>query len=76
MGKPAFCICENKDTDQLRGDGTADQRLCFHFIGSTIPLLSKSEISSLRPSSVVVQPGLRRTWSETLKTGFHVMRLI
>ena len=25
--KPAFCICENKDADQLRGDREADQRL-------------------------------------------------
>ena len=28
--KPAFCICENKDADQLRGNREADQRLCFH----------------------------------------------
>ena len=30
MRKPAFCICENKDADQLRGSREADQRLCFH----------------------------------------------
>ena len=47
MRKPAFCICENKDADQLRGNREADQRLCFHYMDSTIPLLSKSEISSL-----------------------------
>ena len=47
MGKPKFCICENKDADQLRGYREADQRLCFRCIDSTIPLLSKSEISSL-----------------------------
>ena len=29
MRKPAFCICENKDADQLRGSREADQRLCF-----------------------------------------------
>ena len=45
--KPAFCICENKDADQLRGNREADQRLCFRYTDSTIPLLSKSEISSL-----------------------------
>ena len=45
--KPAFCICENKDADQLRGDREADQRLCFHYIDSTIPLPPISEISSL-----------------------------
>ena len=27
--KPAFCICENIDADQLRGNREADQRLCF-----------------------------------------------
>ena len=27
--KPPFCICENKDADQLRGNPEADQRLCF-----------------------------------------------
>ena len=45
--KPAFCICENKDADQLRGDREADQRLCFRYTDSTIPLLPKSEISNL-----------------------------
>ena len=68
--KPDFGICENKDADQLRGNREADQRLCFRYIGSTIPLLPKSEILSLQPSSIVVQPGLCRTWSETPKTGF------
>ena len=29
MRKPAFCICENKDADQLHGYREADQRLCF-----------------------------------------------
>ena len=74
--KPAFCICENKGADQLCGNRTTDQRLCFRYIDSIIPLLSKSEISSLYPSSVTVQPGLCRTWSETPKTGFLRTRLI
>ena len=50
MRKPAFCICKNKDTDQLcgyreadlcldRGNHKADQRLCFRYTDSTIPLL-------------------------------------
>ena len=64
MRKPDFCLCENKDTDQprgnredadsenkdadqLRGDREADQRLCFRYTDSTIPLLPKSEISNL-----------------------------
>ena len=47
MRNTTFCICKNKDADQLRRDGEADQRLCFRYIDSTIPLLSKSKISSL-----------------------------
>ena len=39
--KPAFCICENKDADQLCGNREADQRLCFRYIDSTIHLLPK-----------------------------------
>ena len=76
MRKPDFCICKNKDADQLRGNREADQRLCFRYTDSTIPLLPKSESSSLLPSPVVVQPGLCRTWSETPKTGFLTTRLI
>ena len=76
MRKPAFCICENKDADQFRGNREADQRLCFRFIASTIPLLPKYKISSFWISSVAVQPGLCETWLETQKTGFHTTRLI
>ena len=47
VGKPTICIGENKDADQLRGNREADQRLCFRYSDSTIPLLLKSKISSL-----------------------------
>ena len=43
----------------------ADQRLCFRYTDSTIPLLSKSKISSLKPSSVTAQAGLCQTCSKT-----------
>ena len=65
MRKPTLCICENKDADQLHGSREAYQRLCFRYIDSTIPILSKSKISSIKPSSVAVQPGLCWTRSET-----------
>ena len=52
MGKPVFCICENKGADQLQSNCAADQRLCFRYTDSTIPLLSKPEISSLQQASV------------------------
>ena len=38
--KQTFCICENKDADQPRGNREADQRLWIRYIDSTIPLLS------------------------------------
>ena len=71
MRKPAFCICEKKNA----GNRTADQRRCIRCIDSTIPLLPKSELSSLSSSSVAVQTGLCRTWSETPKTGIVMTRL-
>ena len=51
MGKPTICIGENKG---------ADQRHCFRYSDSTIPLLLKSEISSFWLFSVLVQVGLCR----------------
>ena len=76
MRKPDFCLCENKGANQLRSNCEADQRLCFRYTDSTIPLLPKSEISSFKPSSVAAQAGLCRTWSETPKSGFLASRLI
>ena len=70
MGKPTICIGENKDADQLRGNREADQRLCFRYLDSIIPLLLKAEISSFYPFSVLVQAGLYRTCSETTLLGF------
>ena len=46
MKTSVFGICENKGANQLRSCGV-DQRLCFLYINSAIPLLSRSEISSL-----------------------------
>ena len=45
--KPAFYLCENKAADQLRGNREADQRLCFRYLDSTIPLLPIYEVSSV-----------------------------
>ena len=45
--KQDYCLCENKGADQLRSNCEADQRLCFRYSDSTIPLLLKSEISSV-----------------------------
>ena len=56
MKKLAFCICENKDADQLCGNHLAYQGVYFSYMVSTIPLLPTSEILGLKSSSVVVQP--------------------
>ena len=47
MRKQDFCICENKDPDQLRGDREADQRLGFRYTDSTLPLLTISDFKPL-----------------------------
>ena len=44
MRKPDFCLCENKAADQLCSKCTADQRLCFHYSDSAIPLLLIAKI--------------------------------
>ena len=49
--KPAFCICENKDADQLRGNREADQRLCFRYIDNCNP--SASYIRNFKPLAIV-----------------------
>ena len=86
--KPAFCICENKDADKLRGDHEADQHLCFRYIDTAIPLLPKSEI--IKPpaifcgctaqfvSDLVGNPEDRFSQNEAhiMKYDFLMMRLI
>ena len=77
MRKPDFCICENKDADQLRGNCEADQRLCFRYIESTIPLLSKYEASVAerlsyplcKPGVLSSIPGFSSLSDETLNRG-------
>ena len=62
MRKTCFLHKGKQGRDQLLGNSAANQCLCFHYIGSTIHLLPESEISSLWPSSGVVQSSLCRTW--------------
>ena len=55
---------------QRRSSASADQRLCFRYTDSTIPLLLKYETSSFYPSSVSAQAGSCLTWSERPKAVF------
>ena len=43
--KTGFLHMRKQRADQLRGNREADQRLCFRYTDSTIPLLSRTEIS-------------------------------
>ena len=70
--KTRFCICKNKGAEQLYSNCTADQCLCFRYTNCTIPLLSKSKISSLYLSSVTVVTGLCPTWSKIHRPVFSI----
>ena len=62
MRKPAFCICENKDADQMRSNCTADQHLCFLYMDSTIPLLNPKFQASFAITTVMIL----QFWTEVL----------
>ena len=55
----AFCICENKGTDQLRGNHVADQPLCFCCIDSRVPLCVNPKFQVGFVSDLVRNPEYR-----------------
>ena len=80
MRKLAFCIWENKDADQLRGNHEADQRLCFRYTASTIPLLPKSKFQASSNllwlySPVCVGPGRKPRRPVFSQRGSYVLSL-
>ena len=76
LKKLAFLICENKGTDQLRGNRAADQSFCFAHkqVVKSLNFLNLKFQASNPP--VVVQPRQCWTWSVIPKTGFPMMRLV
>ena len=52
--KPAFCKCEIKGADQVLGNPTADQRLCFRYIHVDNTIHLKSQAPTGLSSSVFV----------------------
>ena len=56
-----FCICENKDADQLRGNREADQRLFFRYMESII-LLVTSKIRNFKPLAIFRRCTARFVW--------------
>ena len=69
MRKPAYCICENKDADQLCGNRTTDQRLCFRYT-----IVQFLYYLNLKFQALVIFCGCTAQfvsdWSETPKTGY------
>ena len=73
--KTGFCVCGNKDTDQLRGNREADQRLCFCY---------KDRVQCLYFLNPTFQASSHLLWLYTHvgpgkknpKTGFLTRRLI
>ena len=61
MGKPTICIGENKDADRLRSNCEADH--AFVFATRIVQFLYF--LNSKFPVSVLVQPDLCQTCSET-----------
>ena len=62
MRKTVFSLCENKGADQLYSNCKADQRLCFRYTNSTIPLLLKPKFQATSyplwlHTPVCVRPG-------------------
>ena len=76
MKKTPFCVCENKGADQLHGNCTADQRLCFGYIDSATPLPPKRE--NFKPLAIFCGCTARFVSDlvETSKTGYLMTRLL
>ena len=62
----------NKGADYPAHPCSLNSTFFVRCLDSIIPLVSKSEISSLYLASVAVQAGLSLTWLQTPKTGFLV----
>ena len=68
MRIPAFCISENKGTDQLRGNHAADQHLCFCYIDTIIILSFQTD-----RSGQTVQTQIRLLLEEQSDQGLHCL---
>ena len=71
MRKPTFHICEDNGADQLSSNCKADQRLCFHYMANTIPVVSNPKFLASSHllclySSVCVEP----VWELVYIVGF------
>ena len=66
----------NKIADQPAHPHSLISAFVVHCLDSIIPIVSISKFSSLYLVPLAAQADLSLTWSETLKTGFLMTRLI
>ena len=71
MRKPAFCTCENKDADQLRGNREAYQCLCFRHTDCKIPFPPNSTGVNQKVLPVLSTETLLHIWLSTEYYGFR-----
>ena len=76
MRNPIYAICEQQRRRSACASAQSDHAFVVRCLNSRIPLLAIAEISRLQLVSVAEQVGLSLSWSQTPKTGFHVMWLI
>ena len=76
MTKPAFAICKQQRHRSACTSAQSISAFVVRCLDRIIPLVSISEISSLYLAHLAAQAGLCLTSSQTLKTGFLVMRLL
>ena len=76
MRKPVVLYGNNKSADPPAHLRSLISTFIVCCLGSMIPLVSISEISSLYLPSVAAQAGLSFTRWQTSKTGFLVTRLV
>ena len=82
MGKPTICFYRKQRRRSALRYREADQRFCFRYMDSAIPLIPKSEILSFWPLSVHAQAGLCRAWLEpklfffSCACSFHICSIV
>ena len=76
--KPVHAVCEQQRHRSACASAQYDQHLLYTLLRYPCikPIVSTSKISSLKLVFVTAEAHVSLTWSETLKTGFLVMRLI
>ena len=76
MRKPFLPYANNKGADQPAHPRSLISTFVVCCLDSIIPLVSISKLASIYLASVAAQASWSLPWSQTLKTGLFVKRLI